>query len=243
MKKGNIFKKCLFFSMLVIILLIVVCIMLRYEVEGEKKLPFDVEKMLIVSTVDGKRIDDPENIWNIDIKQINDIYIYISKTENHSDELIKEITIENFTVNKAPEKGTVRIYRPTGELENLYVYSEQDYLNKSITYVGEKIDDLKSLEIGSSGGMIGFRVSLDEVGKFISNEGEEISYDGTLLKNIDVNNEQIKTNISFDLIIETNENVKFKGTYNLELPKGNIVEEGSSNLEITNFDDVIFKRI
>lgn len=243
MKKSNILKKCLFFSSLTIILLLVVCIMLRYEVEGEKELPFSVNKMLIVSTVDGQRVEDESNIWNINIKQINDVYIYINKTETNEGELIKEISIENFNILESPQKGDVKIYRPTGELENLYQYSEQDYINNGITYVGEKIDDLKSLEISSTGGMIGFRVSLDELGNFISNESEEISYDGSLLKNINVTNEEIKTNLTFDLIIETNENIKFKGTFNLELPKGNIIEEGSSSLEITDFKDVIFKRI
>ena len=90
--------------------------------------------------------------------------------------------------------------------------------------------------------MIGFRVSLDELGKFVSNENDEISYDGSLLKNANVTNEQIQTNLNFDMIIETNENIKFRGTFSLELPKGNILEEGSSSLEITDFSDVIFKR-
>lgn len=243
MEKSNVFKKCLFFSVLTIILLFVVCIMLRYEVEGEKELPFSINKMLIVSTVDGQRVEDESNIWNIDIRQVNDVYIYINKTDSNKGELIKEISIENFNIVSYPQKGNVKVYRPTGELENLYQYSEQDYLNSKITYVGERIDDLKALEISTTGGMIGFRISLDELGKFISNEGEEISYDGSLLKNININNDEIKTNLTFDLIIETNENIKFKGTFNLELPKGNIIEEGSSSLEITDFSDVIFKRI
>ena len=242
MRKNNLLKKYIFFTSLVMALLLVVCVMLRYEVEGEKRLPFSVSKMLIVSTVDGQKVEDNENIWNIDIKQVNDIYLYVDKTENNVDELIKKITLENFNVTKKAEKGILKIYRPTGELENLYKYSQQDYLNDKITYVGEKIDDLKALEIATSGGMIGFRVSLDELGKFVSNENDEISYDGSLLKNANVTNEQIQTNLNFDMIIETNENIKFRGTFSLELPKGNILEEGSSSLEITDFSDVIFKR-
>ncbi len=243
MKKDNILKRCIFFCVLAIILLLVVCVMVRYEVEGEKKLPFSVTKMLIVSTVDGQRVEDESNIWNIDIRQVNDIYMYINKTANNTDELIKEISVENFQILKSPQRGQLKVYRPTGELENLYQYSQQDYLNTKITYIGEQIDDIKALEVSSTGGMIGFRVSLDELGKFISNESEEISYDGSLLKNINVNNEEIKTSIMFDLIIETNENIKYKGTFTLELPKGNIIEEGSSSLEITDFSDIIFKRI
>lgn len=243
MKKDNILKRCIFFCVLAIILLLVVCVMVRYEVEGEKKLPFSVTKMLIVSTVDGQRVEDESNIWNIDIRQANDIYMYINKTANNTDELIKEISVENFQILKSPQRGQLKVYRPTGELENLYQYSQQDYLNTKITYIGEQIDDIKALEVSSTGGMIGFRVSLDELGKFISNESEEISYDGSLLKNINVNNEEIKTSIMFDLIIETNENIKYKGTFTLELPKGNIIEEGSSSLEITDFSDIIFKRI
>lgn len=222
--------------------MVVVSVMVRYEVEGEKSLPYSLSKILVISTVEGTPKDDGENIWNINVKQVNDLYFYIEK-QGVTEETIKQVTLQNFSVTKSPQKGDLAIYRPTGDLEKLYTYSEQNYLDKSITYTGAAIDDLKTLEIANEGGVIGCRVSLDNLGTYISNDSTEITYNGVLLKHIGVNLEEIQLGLNFDILIETNKNVTYKGTVSLELPAEDVIEKGSSNFEITNFDDVIFKRI
>lgn len=240
--KKNLFKKCIFIAIIVIILTVVFSIMIKYDVEGEKQLPFSISKILLVSTVNGNVVDDPENIWNIDISQINDIYMYIDKTTN-DEETIKEIELENFTINQAPQKGDIKILRPTGELSNLYTYSEQNYLDSSITYHGGVIDDLKSLEIANNGGILSFRCALENLGKYVSNENEEIVYNGNLLKNLGISVDELFFNLGFDLIITTSDNISYKGTLNIDMPISTIIEEGSSNIEITDFSEVVFKRI
>ena len=240
--KENLFKKCLFIAFLLILLMIVISIMIKYDVEGEKKLPFSISKILVVSTVDGNIKDDPENIWNIDVNQVNDIYMYIDKTIEE-EQTIKQIKIENFIQNKNPIKGKLKILRPTGELDNLYTYSKQDYLKEGITYLGASIDDLKNLEISNNGGMLGFRVSLEELGTYVSNNDETITYDGKLLSNLGINLEEIQFDLSFDIIITTSENINYKGTINLEMPVDTIINQGSSSLEITDFSNIVFKRI
>ena len=241
--RKNLLKRCIFIAIIIMILTAVFSIMIKYYVEGEKELPFSISKILLVSTVNGKAVDDPENIWNIDISQINDIYMYIDKTLD-GEETIKEIKIENFNVIKSPEKGELKVLRPTGELSNLYTNSEQNYLDSGITYQGGAIDDLKSLEIANNGGIIGFRCALENLGKYVSNETEsDIIYDGNLLKNLGVEVEEISFNIEFDVIITTSDNISFKGALNLDMPINTIIEEGSSNIESTDFSDVVFKRI
>ena len=237
----NLIKKIFFITLIIILLLVVAFIMFKYNIEGEKNLPFSLNKILIVSTVDGQINNDNENLWNIDIEEINDIYIYINKTIT-DDITIKEIKLENFNIEKKPLKGEIKILRPTGEWPNLYTYSEENYLDTAITYTGGAIDDMKSLEIANNGGVLGFRIALSDLGNFTSNDKEEIVYDGTLLSDLDIKEEDINFVLNFDIIITTSENVRFKGNLNLELPVKNIVEEGTSNTEITNFEDVIFKR-
>ncbi len=241
--KEKIFKKCLFAAFLIILLMIVISIMLKYEVEGERKLPFTISKILIVSTVDGELNEDTENIWNIDVTQANDLYMYFDKTIEDENQTIKEIKIENFVVNKNPKMGKLKILRPTGEIANLYTHSEQNYLNDKIIYTGGIIDDLKSLEISNNGGILGFRVAVDELGNLVSNEGEEKTYDGKLLADLGVNVSEIEFNMSFDVIITTSENISFKGTINLDMPIETLIEEGISSKEITDFSNVVFKRI
>lgn len=242
MEKSRIFKKCIFLTCIVIIIMMVIFEMVRYEVEGEKKMPFNISKIFVVSTVEGNQVDDGQNIWNINVKQANDLYFYINK-DDITEETIKQITIENFNITKTPTKGEVTIYRPTGELENLYTYSEQNYLDKEITYTGAAIDDLKTLEIANTGGVLGLRVSLDNLGNYISNESTEVTYDGKLLENIGVSLEEIKFGLSFDILIETNKNIIYKGTISIDLPSEEVITKGSSNFEITDFSNVIFKRL
>ena len=67
MERKNLIKRCLFLICLAVIFLVMIMIMARYEEEGEKEIPFNLSKILIVSSVDGKDIDDPDNIWNIDV--------------------------------------------------------------------------------------------------------------------------------------------------------------------------------
>lgn len=241
--KERILKKCLFITFLIISFMIVIFIMLKYDVEGEKKLPYSISKVLIVSTVDGKLNEDKENIWNIGVTQVNDLYMYIDKTIEDDDQTIKEIRIENFTINKAPAKGNIKVLRPTGEIANLYTHSEQDYLNDKIVYIGGVIDDLKSLEISNNGGILGFRISIENLGNYISNEDEEITYNGKLLSNLGISIQEIEFNISFDVVITTSEGVSFNGTINLNMPIETLLEEGSSSKEITDFSNVVFKRI
>ena len=133
--KKNLFKKCLFIIALAVIFMVVISIMIKYEVEGEKVLPYSISKILLVSTVDGKdfEITSPDMIWNIGVTQVNDLYIYIDQTMK-TDAVIKEVKFENFRITENPEIGKLKVLRPTGEIKNLYTYSEQNYLNSSITY-------------------------------------------------------------------------------------------------------------
>lgn len=238
----NIFKRAIFIILIVILITAGLTIMLKYEVEGEKSLPYEIDKILMVSTVDGDFTEDEQYIWNINVTEINDLYIYIDSKEE-TEETIKQITIENFNLVKAPQKGNVKIYRPTADLDNLYTYSEQDYLHDKIVYTGGKIDDMKSLEIANNGGILSFRLALEDLGRYLSNEDEEIIYDGRLLQNLGVSLDEIKLQLSFDIIIETNSNVKYKGSLSMEMPTDEIIEKGSSKIELTDFSNVIFKRI
>ena len=240
----NILKKCLFLAFIIIVITIVISIIIKYNVEGETTLPYSIEKILIVSRVDTANNEDAENLWNINLTENNNVFIYIKKNENTTNETIKEIKINNFKIVSKPSIGQVVIYRPTGDLNNLYEYSEQDYLKDSITYTGAKVDTLKKLEIGNEGGMLGFRVSLEDIANYISNNyEEEIIYDGSILNKVNISNEDIKFSLSFDLNINLNNDVNFVGTINLDLPSGDIVNEKEPYVEITDFNNIVFKRI
>lgn len=245
--KKNLIKKCLFIAFLIITITIVIAIITKYNVKGEQSLPYSLNKILVISRIDTNSNEDPNNLWNISLIENNNIFIYINKNKDKNiDETIKEIKLENFKITTMPLKGNVKVYRPTGDLNsnNLYEHSTQDYLNSNITYTGSTVDTLKNLEIGNTGGMLAFRISLENLGNYISNNyDEEIIYDGNLITKAGLTKEDITFSVSFDLFITLNSNITFKGTINLDLPNNDILTNSESYLEITNFDDVVFKRI
>ena len=246
MKKNtkNALKKSIFIAFLIIIVTIVFSIVVRYDVEGEVSLPYSLEKILIVSKVSTSNNEDAANLWNISLEEDNDVYLYITKTDEESTDTIQSITLENFRVTNESAIGEPIIYRPTGDLSNLYDLSEQNYLGSSITYKGAKVDTLKTLEVRNEGGTIGFRASLENLGNYVSNNyDEEIVYDGNLLTKAGISLENIQFSVAFDLLITLNNNVTFKGTINLDFPNNDIITNPESNYEITDFSDVVFKRV
>ena len=241
-KITKIIKLIFFIALIAVAILFVIYRINQYEKEGEKDMPFYLDKILIMSTVDGTKNENSTNIWDIQLKENNDIYVYTKKRED-TDENLKEIRIENFVIEKAPQKGTLKVYRPTGELSNLYTESEQDYIKENITYTAGAIDDPKTLTVSNTGGIMCFRISLEDIGNYASNEETEIIYNGTLLSKADVKIEELDFTISFDIVITLKSGVSFKGTTRFTLPGNQLFEEGTEKIEITDFSDVIFKRI
>lgn len=241
MERKNLIKRCLFLVILAVIFLFVILIMARYEEEGEKEIPFNIAKLLIVSSVNGVQNTESEHVWDIDVSQVNDIYVYIERNKNE-DKTIKEIVFENFKTYPE-DMSNIRIYRPTGELEKLYLYSTEDYKEKSIAFLGTVKDDMKNLEIANIGGMCGFRLSNENLGKFVSDEEtEEIIYDGRLLEKIGILNENVKLKLGFDIIIKTDDGINYRGNIIVDMPGDGLIEEGKTTIEINDFENVIFKR-
>ncbi len=221
----------------------VLSIMLKYENEGEKNMPFNLTEMLVISSVDETtKSENPENYKrNLNLNQYNDIYLKFEKNSKFEETAyIKNITIENINIKNKNDKN-INIFIPSNLEEKLFSYEDNFKVENSLTYKGASQDNQKNLEIGNQGGRVLFRIVNQNVGEYVSNEDVEISYDGTLLKNIGVSSEDLEFKISFDVIVETNIS-KYRGRINLELPCGNILEDGVCNITKTDFKDVAFKR-
>lgn len=238
----KIFHICMIIVIIATILFVVGILVLRYQVEGETNLPFELEKITVVSSVDAISNQDPANRWNLNISQNNDIYLYIEKNNNYGKtEIIKNIELSNFVINKATEKGETHIYKPS-EKENTIFKNAQDNIANQITYIGDLEANVKKLKISNQGGLVVLRYANDNVATYVSNDTDQIDY-SKLLKITNTNPEDLKANISFDLAINLTSGKQYKATISLDMPVGNVVEEGTSSCEITDLDHIIFKRI
>lgn len=223
--------------------IIVLALMIVYHYDGEVRMPFVLDKILIVSSADGKNNSTDDTKWNIDINKYSDIYIKISKNDKvNKTEFLKSVRIENMTVENS-DNNKVKFYMPnSGSGDSLFVYDDMYLFDRNLTYQAGVIDDAKTLKIGNQGGTIVFRTAKTNIANYSAESKESINYNGLLLKNVNISSESLKYKIKFDLIIETT-STTYKTSLSYDVPVGKIEDEGISKLYVENFDKIIFKRV
>lgn len=236
----------LYISTLVVIiaLIIVFFIIYKYSIEGEAIPPFKISKMIVVSSAKTENIEKTEDTYNAKVIQNNAIKISIEKNSEYKKEaIIRKVTINNIQINEKQSIGNIEIYRPSQE-KKLYEYEEKYKINNSIEYKGAQETYFKNenLEISNQGGIIDFSIIINNLGTITYTENEQVKIDGTLIDKLGISKEQISFQVKFDLIIELESDVKLKTKMILELPAGNIIENGIETLEQTDMKTV-FKRI
>ena len=239
--KTKSFHICMIIVIIVVILFIVGILVLRYSVEGETNMPFDLSKIVIISTQEGVDDGQTNTRWSFDVHQSNDIYLYIDKNDGYDKtEIIKSVRVDNFQI-EAKNTDNIKLYKPDATEENLIFQYNDDDIIQSLEYTGDVESDLKNLKISNQGGIIAFRCSNNNVAKYQSDE-EEINH-SELLKKAGVTEEDLKVNLTFQLTITLESGKEYQAEIKTELPTGNVIEEGSSSTEMTDLQDVIFKRI
>lgn len=240
--KKKIFHICMIILIIISIFFVVGMFILEYQVKGETNLPFELSKISIISTVDAESVEGALERWNLNVNQNNDIYIYIEKNDNYrKTETIKEVSVDNFIILEKPLKGNLSIYKPSKEDVSIFKNKEYNIADK-IIFNGDLSSNIQDLKVSNQGGVVAFRCANSNLGQYISNDGEEINYN-ELLKKINIDNESLYAKISFDITISLDSGKSFKSTIETDILAGNVVDDGRVAKEITNLDNIIFKRI
>lgn len=241
-KKKQVIKLWVAISILIIILIVVAIIMIQYEVEGDKSMPFNLSKIVVVSTAEGVE-SEGKSKWNFNIYQNNDVYFYIDKNEDYSgnNSNIESVKIENIHIISNPKVGEVKAYMPNSTDGRLYSYEDTYIIEDKLEYKGASKSNPQTLEVGSQGGSALIRFSNTNLGTYSSDKDKEIIHDGTLLKKLNLNEEDVKFTIAFDFVIEVS-NYKHRAQIELELPCVDFIENGTASFEKTDMSDVAFKR-
>ena len=236
-------KKALHVAVIMIIIVAILftalMLILKYDEKGETNMPFEISKVAIISTTDGQNVDDAEHLWNKTVEQNNDVYIYIEKNKDYKKtEAIKEVVLSDFSVIEKPKRGNIVFYKPsTNEKE---IFENKEELKATlISFTGDQKTEIQLQKISNQGGIIAFRASTQNLGNFVSND-EEINYND-LLKKINVNHEEIKAKISFNISIKLEGEKEFKSTIELEVPTDDVIQNGKGSKEITDLN-MVFKR-
>ena len=119
LKNKKIIHICIILAIIVIIFVVAGIIMLRYQVEGETNLPFQLSRMIVVSTAESNEIEAvPDTKWNFSVSQNNDIYLELQKNNEYTKSAnIKNITFENFNIERNSAAENIKIYRANSEGE------------------------------------------------------------------------------------------------------------------------------
>ena len=239
--KTKSFHICMIMVIIVAILFIVGMLVLRYNVEGETNMPFELSKIAIISSQEGIDDGQTDTRWSFNVHQANDIYLYIDKNENYDKtEVIQSVNIDNIQV-EADNTENIKLYKPDAQEEKvIFKYKDEDIV-ENIEYTGDIESDLKNLKISNQGGIVAFRCSNNDVANYKSND-EEINHND-LLKKCNIANENLQIKLSFHLTIKLESGKEYQAEIKLELPTGNVVENGNATTEITDLDNIIFKRI
>lgn len=236
------FHICMVIIIMAVILFTLGLIVLRYSVEGETNMPFELTKITVISSSEGVDKESGENRWAFDINQNNDIYLYIERNENYKkQEAIKNIVIDNIQVEKEIEKGKVSIYKPNSEESGRTFSNNEENISETIEYAGALESDIKNLKISNQGGLIVFRYANDKISEYISND--EVINHIELLKKSNITEENLKAKITFDLTIKIESGKEYKTNISLDMPIQGVVEQGTTSNEITDLTGIIFKRI
>lgn len=230
-------------TIITVLLFILGITILDYNENGETNMPFVISKISVISTSEGIDKTSENNKWAFDINQNNDIFIYIKKNDSYGKtETIKKIVLDNFNINKTSEKGTMKIIKPDVSSEVQIFTNKEENVQNSLEFKAGTESNFKNLQISNQGDKLAFRYSNSNVSSYESNEEEEINH-SELLKKSGITLEELKGTLSFDITITLDSGKVFKGTINLDLPAGDIIENARDTREITDFKDVVFKRI
>ena len=237
------FHMCVVATIIIFILFVVGVVSLKYNVEGEGNPPFSLSKISIISNIEGTDVEDSQNKWNLKADQNNDIYLYIKKNENYKyTETISSVILNNFKVEEQPKIGNLQLFKPDSNLDSVIFKNNDDNKADSIEYTGDTDSSIKEMKISNQGGLIVFRYAVSDIGNYISNDDEQINH-SELLKKLSVNNDDLKFKISFDITINLDSKKSYKANMSLDLPIGNVVDDGMQSTENNDLDSIIFKRI
>lgn len=240
----KMFNICIVGIIIVAIIFIAMMFILNYDVNGEANMPFEVSKISIISTVDGKDVENSEHKWDINVIQNNDIYVYIEKNKQYrKQETISSVKIDNLNIKQTPKVGEIKIYKPTTSDTSLFQNSDENIIDK-LEFTGSKSTNTKKLEISNQGGVLNFRCANNNIGTYISDDDAEINYN-QLISKLSLNEEDLNAKLTFNITITLDSGKSFKAEdVEISIPNGNIVNEGTVGKEYTNeLQNIVFKRI
>ena len=239
-------QKAFHVSIIIIIISVILCVggmlILKYEVEGESNMPFKITKISIIESVEGLENESAGEKWSFRVNENNDIYIYIEKNFSYGKtEIIDSVEVKNIKANRQKELGELKFYKPVMDEKKMFVNQTENEIT-DIIYTGELESNIKEQKISNQGGIVAFRYGINNLSQYVS-ENDELIDHSQLLKLTNITQEDLQTQLTFDIIINLKSGKKYQAPISVDIPTDEIIEKGTVGIDITDLKNIIFKRI
>ena len=216
---------------------------------------FSVDKIVLYSSANATSNETTRNLWNINVYQFTDIAIFLNNNRNDylsSKNTVKELYIDNIQYVPLPEKGTPELYYKAIDNFGIPNLKEDNLIKDKLDFKIVNSKDTLDTNLASFYETCQTPITLQFVNKdiktnaIIPNTGEPLVFDGSLLSKTNIALNNIKTKLSFKIIILNNENKKFVYNVNIDIPledDNNTIYNGNIKKEITNFSNNKFLEI
>ena len=179
------------------------------------------------------------------LKLFSNLYLPAGITLSNNYEVVNNDVIYSLDEAKKivtkPEIGEIKAYMPNSSDGRIYQYKDEYIITDKLEYIGSNTNNARTLEIGNQGGNVLMSFVNNGIGIYESNDDVIIKHDGSLINKLGKTKENLNFSVSFDLVIKVS-NKSYRTNINLDLPCGDIIQEGTSTYEITDTDRFIFKR-
>lgn len=193
---------------------------------------FKIDKVMVYNGANVKDFSEKQNLSRVDVSQFTDFAIYINNLAKN-DELTEENTVNRIFVNNigitaSEEIGTKKF--STKQIDNLGNYVPIEESSKEISYEvvhknsnKDKVNKSKSFYTDCSEPLIISYVNENIVRSVdASASNEKLSLDGSILKHLNIDLNQLNYKINFTINIENNlgENFACNCSLNIDLSSG-----------------------
>ena len=239
-------QKAFHVAIIIIIISVILCVggmlILKYEVEGESNMPFKITKISIIESVEGLENESAGEKWSFRVNENNDIYIYIEKNFSYGKtEIIDSVEVKNIKANRQKELGELKFYKPVMDEKKMFVNQTENEIT-DIIYTGEWESNIKEQKISNQGGIVAFRYGINNLSQYVS-ENDELINHSQLIKLTNITQEDLQTQLTFDIIINLKSGKKYQAPISVDIPTDEIIEKGTVGIDITDLKNIIFKRI
>lgn len=187
---------------------------------------FKINKIVLFSSCDAQNKNSSASNFTIEnLYQYTDMAIFIQNDSNEKnlENTFKKVSINNIKFNTLPSLGNPSLYfKGLNQFAKSSYSSEniiQDSLDFNITSENEANLDTPTLYNNLANPITLCYVNSNIKSDYtITDTSSPITYDGSLLKKCNINLDNLKCNLSFDIYITNNKDEEFKCTVFIDIP-------------------------